>query len=84
MVDAVYVGNLDEQTTETELKSLFFPFGEVKSAEIIMDRLTGKSRGFAFVKLDNAKAMKLAAKQLKTVNLNGKTLKVSCAIERTS
>ncbi|MDF2939459.1 MAG: recognition motif [Gammaproteobacteria bacterium] len=76
MVDAVYVGNLSESTTEEDLKLLFAKFGEVQSIKII--------REFALVKLMNAKAMKLAAKELNEVKFKGKKLKTSCAIERKS
>ncbi|MDF2690956.1 MAG: hypothetical protein K0S29_811 [Gammaproteobacteria bacterium] len=76
MVDAVYVGNLAENTTEEDLQTLFAKFGEVRSIKII--------REFAFVQLLDVKAMKLAVKELNEVKLKGKKLKLSCAIERKS
>src|SRR5438552_3962901 len=49
----IYVGNLPFQLTEAELTSLFQEFGEVSSAKIISDKMTGKSKGFAFVSMPN-------------------------------
>jgi RNA recognition motif-containing protein len=47
----IYVGNLDRQADERELKELFKKFGEVKSVKIIKDNLSGEPRGFAFVEI---------------------------------
>ncbi|MDO8953395.1 MAG: RNA-binding protein [Gammaproteobacteria bacterium] len=82
MIDAVYVGNLDESTTDAELESLFVRFAPVKSVRIIRDLSTGKSKGFGFVKLADKKQMKLAAKELNAVKLKGKLLQVSSAMEK--
>jgi RNA recognition motif-containing protein len=82
MVDAVYVGNLNEGTTEDELKLLFAPYGPLISVKIMYDRVSAKSLCFGFIKLQDKKAMKLAVKELKSVELNGNKLNVSSAIER--
>jgi RNA recognition motif-containing protein len=74
MVDAVYVGNLSESTTEADLNELFVAFGQIESIKLI--------REFALVKLRDAKAMKLAAKKLNKTRFKGKQLKTSYAIER--
>lgn len=81
MVDAIYVGNLEKSVTEDELRELFTPFGTVLTSTIIRDKADSKSKGFGFVKLDNKKIMKVAAKELNKTRLKGKQLKVSCAIE---
>src|SRR5690349_8900028 len=47
----LYIGNLSQQTTETDLRQAFEAFGQVTSAAIIMDRASGKSRGFGFVEM---------------------------------
>ena len=47
----IFVGNLSTQTTETQLRSLFAEFGEVKSVNIVMDKYTNHSRGFGFVEM---------------------------------
>jgi len=49
----IYVGNLDYRVNDDELKELFAEYGEVVSAKIIMDRETGRSRGFGFVEMSN-------------------------------
>ena len=69
MPSRLYVGNLSYSTTEDSLRQFFTQAGEVKTAEVVMDRQTGRSKGFAFVEMvsdDGAqKAITL---------LNGKTL----------
>ena len=49
----LYIGNLPFNVTESELQDLFKEFGEVVDASLVMDRYTGKSRGFAFVEMDS-------------------------------
>ncbi|HOZ08137.1 MAG TPA: RNA-binding protein, partial [candidate division Zixibacteria bacterium] len=49
----IYVGNLPFSTDEEELKAKFEAYGTVTSAKIIMDRVSGRSRGFAFVEMPN-------------------------------
>jgi RNA recognition motif-containing protein len=52
----MYVSNLGFQVTDEELRSLFDKFGEVTSVKVIMDRETGRSRGFAFVEMPDKAA----------------------------
>ncbi len=53
----IYVGNLSYRSTEEEINQLFSDFGEVKSVQIITDKMSGRSKGFAFVEMeDNAEA----------------------------
>lgn len=49
----LYVGNLSFQVTSDDLQELFAPYGEVRSASVVMDRDTGRSRGFGFVEMDS-------------------------------
>ena len=49
----LYVGNLDYSTTSEDVKNAFAQFGGVESAEVIMDRNTSRSKGFAFVEMSN-------------------------------
>ncbi|MEM6640593.1 MAG: RNA-binding protein, partial [Pseudomonadota bacterium] len=51
---SIYVGNLPYSATETEIEQLFTDFGKVRSVKIIMDRESGRPRGYAFVDLDTA------------------------------
>ena len=56
----IYVGNLSFRATEDEVKEAFARFGEVAKVSIIVDRETGRSRGFAFVEMQNADEAKAA------------------------
>ena len=47
----IYIGNLSYNVTEDCLRSIFVEFGEIKSAKVIMDRFTGRSKGFGFVEM---------------------------------
>jgi len=79
----MYVSNLGSQVTDAELKSLFGKFGQVSSAKVIMDRETGRSRGFGFVEMDD-KAGEQAMKELDGTHIDGKTIAVSIAKPKTS
>jgi len=67
MSKKLYVGNLSYRTTENTLRTLFAEFGEVQSVNVITDRETGRSKGFAFVEMDSEQAAGAA-----TAALNGK------------
>jgi cold-inducible RNA-binding protein len=51
---SLFVGNMNFQTSETDLRALFEPFGQVTRVHMAMDRETGRARGFAFVEMPNA------------------------------
>jgi RNA recognition motif-containing protein len=71
------VGNLSYQTTESTLSDLFAGVGEVQSVTLITDRMTGASKGFAFVEMtDDAKAQE-AINQLNEQEIDGRTIKVA-------
>ncbi len=74
----MYVSNLGFQVTEEELRNLFNKYGEVTSAKVIMDRETGRSRGFAFVEMAD-KAGEEAMKELDGKNIAGRAISVSKA-----
>ena len=78
----VYVGNLPFQFTKVDLLELFGSFGPVRSAEIILDRETGRSRGFGFVEMETAEAMQQAITGLHERNVQGRNLTVNEARER--
>jgi cold-inducible RNA-binding protein len=73
----IYVGNLSRQAGESELRTLFAEFGEVKSVKIIKDNLSGESRGFAFVEMVDDEAGHQAIKALDSKELENKRLKVN-------
>lgn len=73
----LYVGNLSFQTTEDSLKQLFAEHGNVTSAELVTDRMTGRSRGFAFVTMDTPEAASKAAQAINGRNVEGRDLTVN-------
>lgn len=79
----IYVGNLSYSTEEDDLRTLFGEFGEVKSVNIIMDRETGRSKGFAFVEMDNEDEGTKAIDALNEKDFNDRKLNVNVARPRT-
>src|SRR5207237_7403064 len=78
----LYVGNLAFETTENDLQDLFEQHGQVSETLLMMDRMTGKSRGFAFITMpDNAQAQ-IAMTALNGKEVAGRTLTVSEARAR--
>ncbi len=75
----LYVGNLPYSTTEQVLKDLFGKAGSVVSASIIMDRETGRSKGFAFVEMDNDSEAEKAIQMYNGYSLDRRELRVSIA-----
>ncbi|MFW6054668.1 MAG: RNA recognition motif domain-containing protein [Thermodesulfobacteriota bacterium] len=82
MTKKMYVGNLAFQSTEDDIQNLFTQYGEVKSINLITDRETGRSRGFAFVEMDDQEA-NAAMQALDGTDLDGRNLKVNEARPRT-
>jgi RNA recognition motif-containing protein len=78
----LYVGNLSFQTSEQELRDLFSQYGEVTSASLVMDRETGRPRGFGFVEFSDAEAAKAAINGLNGKNIGGRDLTVNEAKPR--
>ena len=78
MSKRIYVGNLSYQTTENDISDLFGQVGEVESASIVMDRDTGRSKGFGFVEMGNEDADKAIA-QFNGTELNGRSITVKWA-----
>ncbi|HLO42475.1 MAG TPA: RNA-binding protein, partial [Phycisphaerales bacterium] len=78
----IYVGNLPYSTTEADLESLFRQHGEVSRASVIMDRETGRSKGFGFVEMTNDAEGDAAIAALNGFNMGGRPLKVNEAAPR--
>ncbi|MCR5400792.1 MAG: RNA-binding protein [Treponema sp.] len=77
MAKRIYAGNLSFDTNEESLTSLFKDYGEILSLSIIRDKVTGSSKGFAFVELeDNQKAMD-AVHELSGISFEGRKIRVS-------
>ena len=78
----IYVGNLDQEVTEEELKEAFESYGEVSSVKIIKDKFSGESRGFGFIEMpDNTKALN-AMNELTGTEFNGRAIRLSEARPR--
>ncbi|HXC31288.1 MAG TPA: RNA-binding protein [Verrucomicrobiae bacterium] len=73
----VFVGNMNFQTTEAELRGLFEQFGQVTRVHIAMDRETGRARGFAFVEMPNDEEAAKAMSGLDGKEVGGRALKVN-------
>jgi RNA recognition motif-containing protein len=78
----IYVGNLSYTMTEGELRDAFAAFGTVTSAKILMDRDTGRSRGFGFVEMPNQSEGEAAISNLNGKELGGRALRINEARPR--
>jgi RNA recognition motif-containing protein len=78
----IYVGNLSYGMSEVELRDAFGAFGEVSSVKILMDRETGRSRGFGFVEMPNQSEAQAAMTQLNGKDLGGRELRINEARPR--
>ncbi len=78
----MYVSNLGFHASDDDLRELFRPFGQVSSAKVIMDRTTGKSRGFGFVEMGSLGDASLAMRELDGKNFEGRRINVSAANQR--
>jgi len=78
----IYVSQLSFNTTSESLKELFAEYGETTSANIIMDRATGFSRGFGFVEMANEAEGRKAIEELNDTVFEGKTINVNVARPR--
>ncbi|MFN0118958.1 MAG: RNA recognition motif domain-containing protein [Blastocatellia bacterium] len=78
----LYVGNLSFQTTEDDLRDLFTQAGEVESVSLVLDRETGRSRGFAFVEMGAKAEGETAISQFNGKDLGGRALTVNEAKPR--
>jgi RNA recognition motif-containing protein len=82
MSNKLYVGNLAFQTTSEELQQLFAQAGTVESASVVEDRMTGRSRGFAFVEMSTKEEATAAIDQFNGKEVSGRALKVNEAKPR--
>ncbi len=73
----MYVSNLSFNTGETELHELFAKYGTVGSASVVLDRETGRSRGFGFVEMEDVDSAQNAMSQLNGKEVEGRPLNVS-------
>ncbi|MCU7915111.1 MAG: RNA-binding protein [Candidatus Thiodiazotropha sp. (ex Gloverina cf. vestifex)] len=78
----IYVGNLPWSISDNELRDLFAAFGEVSSANVIMDKFSGRSKGFGFVEMANNDEADAAIKALNEKEVDGRNLRVNEAKPR--
>lgn len=78
----LYVGNLAYSTRDEGLQEAFEAFGEVTSAKVIMDRETGRSRGFGFVEMTDREAGMNAIEKLQGAEIDGRAISVKEALPR--
>ena len=82
MSTKLYVGNLAFQTTSEDLQELYAQAGTVESASVVEDRMTGRSRGFAFVEMSTPEEAAAAIEQMNGREVGGRALKVNEAKPR--
>ena len=82
MAKKLFVGGLSWDTTDDGLRQAFASYGEITEAKVITDRDTGRSRGFGFVTFDQDEDAKTAISKMNGTNLDGKTIKVNEAQEK--
>ena len=82
MAKKLYIGNLNYRSEESDLESLFAEYGEVTSLNILVDRVTGRSRGFGFVEMADDDAADAAIKALDGAEFDGRNLRVNEARPR--
>ena len=73
----MYIGNLQSNVTESDLKDLFSEFGEVLSVNIVMDRASRQSKGYGFLEMPNNSEADKAIKALNGIELGGGNIKIS-------
>ena len=79
MTSKIYVGNLPYSVTDASLQSNFAEFGGVVSAKVMMDRDSGRSKGFAFVEMTSAEAAQAAISGLNGQSVDGRSIVVNLA-----
>ena len=82
MSSKIYVGNLPYSVTHATLESNFAEFGSVSSAKVMMDRETGRSKGFGFVEMASADVAQAAIKALDGMSVDGRSIVVNLARPR--
>ena len=73
----IYVGNLSYSATEKDLREAFGKFGAVSSASVIMDKMSGRSRGFGFVEMPNREEGQKAIEALNGADICGRAVRVN-------
>lgn len=75
----IYVGNLSYETSENDLRNMFEAHGKVDRASLVMDRMTGRSKGFGFVEMPNDAEAQAAISALNEMETQGRKMMVNVA-----
>jgi RNA recognition motif-containing protein len=78
----IYVGNLSYKVEENELRQVFEEYGEVASVKIITDKYSGRSKGFAFIEMNDEEQAKKAIEELNQKEIDGRPIIVNVARPR--
>jgi len=78
----IFVANLPWSLRGKDLKEIFSEFGEVVYAKVILDRETGRSKGFGFVEFADPEAAKKAVEEMQGAEINGREIKIDFAVEK--
>jgi RNA recognition motif-containing protein len=73
----LYVGNLPYESGESEIRGLFEPFGSIDSVHVVIDKMTGRARGFAFVEMSTDAEAQAATSALNGQQVGGRALSVN-------
>ena len=82
METRLYIGNMSKETTEQDLRTMFSEAGTVGSVDLVVDRQTGKPRGFAFVTMSSLPEAEKAINMFNAKDVNSHTLKVNISLPR--
>jgi RNA recognition motif-containing protein len=78
----IYVSNLGHGVQSKDLEKIFIPYGVISSCNVVTDRVTNRSRGFAFVEMPDQEASEKAIRELNGKMLDGRSIKMNEAMER--
>lgn len=81
-MNEIYIGNLPYSTTEADLEGMFGEFGEIKKVNVITDRQTGRSKGFAFIGFAEASQASAAVDKMNGYDMGGRPIRVNIAEDR--
>lgn len=79
----IIIRNLARETTEEQLRKLFAAYGDVEACDLVLDKVTGKSKGFGFVEMPNESNALFAIKKLNDKTVNQARIRVKLAEEKT-
>lgn len=82
METRLYIGNMSQETTEEDLRAMFSEAGAVEAIDVVIDRKSGRPRGFAFVTMTSQEEAEKAIELFNAKEVNGQTLKVNITLPR--